>query len=248
MEMRGVTNPWQIPAGTLRILLNPKPSGKENKEVAEIWVRAAYSPASLSLFPLVTPTLSIEWEGVAIASRGQKEQRIKERGDECDLLASTIHSFICLHWYHTITTKGAFAAAYTRTPWAGEGELSTSGVSDDKMETHLLRIIFPPVYGTGGSSRIWGITSPPHDGHWSPKQAIDPGAQDHAEVSVGGHSSSCWEADTALVLFTMTGLTLVPRLTQSSAFSTEFLRVHKAYLWGFTFWQKSQPKTWMTTM
>lgn len=84
------------------------------------------------------------------------------------------------------------------------------------MQTHILHIIFPPVYGTGGPSRIWGITSPPNDGHQSPKQAIGPGAQDHADVSAGGHSSSCCEAHEALVLFTKAGLTLVPLMTQNS--------------------------------
>lgn len=59
-----------------------------------------------------------------------------------------------------------------------------------KLHTRFLHIIFPPVYGTGGPSRIWGITSPPNDRHQSPKQAIGPGPQNHADVSVGSHSSS----------------------------------------------------------
>ena len=69
--------------------------------------------------------------------------------------------------------------------------MPTSEVFDYEVQMCLLRIIFPPVYGAGSPSGIRGIISPTYDGHQSPKEAIDPGPQDHAGVSAGGHSPSC---------------------------------------------------------
>lgn len=68
--------------------------------------------------------------------------------------------------------------------------MSTLETVDYEVKMCLLRIIFPPVYGTSSPSRIRGITSPPYNRHQSPKETIEPGPQNHADVSVGGHSSS----------------------------------------------------------
>lgn len=111
--------------------------------------------------------------------------------------------------------------------------MSTLEALHYKVWKCLLHIIFPPVYGTGGPSRVWGITSPPYDRHQSPKEAIDPGPQNHADVSVGGHSSSYEQTYEILASFSHNEIHISTLTDYSKLFSSRLFIEHfsslKAY-------------------
>lgn len=49
------------------------------------------------------------------------------------------------------------------------------------------RVILPPVDGAGGSSGVWGVTSPAHDGHGGPEDCVEPRGRNEKVVGATGH-------------------------------------------------------------